>query len=267
MSDEITEVARQQGELWSAGGQNWAELAAPLLTPVWGACLDCARVTRGCRVLDIGCGSGEALALARLRGAEVAGIDPASDLLDIAQKRVPDADLRRGDMVNLPYEADSFDAAIIINTLMFADDRVKAIREARRVVTPDGRLAVAVWGEPDACEFRHVMKSMVDILPEPPAGDGPFALSAPGVLKGVLESAGVEPVEEREIPTPFTCMDEEHYLQSALSGGPGQAVLRQVDEETVTDALLEAGEKFVQDDGAYHFENTFRVIAAIPVDS
>lgn len=264
MSDEVTGAARQQGELWSAGGQNWAELAAPLLTPVWGGCLDCARVTRGSRVLDIGCGSGEALALARLRGAEVAGIDPASDLLDIAQERVPDADLRRGDMGNLPNKDDTFDAAIMINSLMFADDRVKAIREARRVLTPDGWLAVAVWGEPDACEFRHVMKSMVDVLPEPPAGDGPFALSAPGVLEEVLERAGVEPVEKREIPTPFTCMDEEHYLQSALSGGPGQAVLRQVDEETVVDALLEAGEKFVQEDGAYHFENTFRVIAAIP---
>ncbi|WP_331235406.1 class I SAM-dependent methyltransferase [Natronorarus salvus] len=267
MSDEITEIARQQGELWSEGGRNWAELAAPLLTPVWSACLNCARITRGCRILDIGCGSGEALTLARLRGAEVAGIDPASDLLGIAQERVPDADLRRGDMVDLPYEDDAFDAALIINSLMFAGDRIKAIREARRVLTPDGRLGVAVWGEPDACEFRHVMKSMVDVLPEPPAGDGPFALSAPGVLKKVLERAEVEPVEEREIPTRFTCMDEEHYLQSALSGGPGQTVLRQVDKETVVDALLEAGEKFVQEDGAYHFENTFRVIAAIPEDN
>lgn len=262
MSGQITRAAERQGELWSAAGQNWAELLAPTVSPVWGACLDLARVTRGTRVLDVGCGSGETLALARFRGGEVAGIDPAADLLEIARERLPDADLRRGDMEDLPYAEASFDAVVHVNSLMFGDDRGKAVREAGRVLTPDGRLAVAVWAEPKICEFRHALEALAGVLPEPPDGDGPFALSAPGVLEELLAESGFEPVEERRVPTPFTFADREHYLRAVLGTGPGQGVLGTVDEEIVTEALLEAGEEFVQSDGAYRFENTFRVLAA-----
>lgn len=262
MSEEVTEAAEQQGELWSAAGQNWAELLAPTVAPVWGACLDLARVTRGTRVLDVGCGSGETLALARFRGAEVVGIDPADELLRIAQDRLPDADFHRGDMEDLPFADDSFDAVVHVNSLMFGDDRVRAVHEAGRVLAPDGRLVVAVWAEPQICEFRHALKALAGILPEPPEGGGPFALSASRVLEGLLEESGFEPVEERRVQTPFTFVDRDHYLRAVLGTGPGQGALRQVDEETVTEALLEAGDEFVQDDGAYRFENTFRVVAA-----
>lgn len=266
MSEWLTDAAEKQGELWSAAGQNWAELLAPTVSPVWGACLDLARVTRGSRVLDVGCGSGETLTLARFRGAEVAGIDPADDLLKIAQERLPEGELRRGDMENLPYADSSFDAVVHVNSLMFGDDPNRAVREAGRVLTHDGRLAVAVWAEPEICEFRHALKALAGVLPEPPEGDGPFALSAPGVLEEILKGSGFEPVEERRVPTPFTFVDREHYLRAVLGTGPGQGVLRQVDEDTVTDALLDVGEGFVRDDGAYSFENTFRVVAATPRD-
>jgi hypothetical protein len=79
-------------------------------------------------------------------------------------------------------------------------------------------------------------------MPEPPAGDSPFALSEPGVLEKVIEDSGSEPVETRRLPAPFTFVDTDHYLRAVLGMAPGQSVLRQVDEETVTEALLAAGE-------------------------
>lgn len=262
MSEQFTETAQQQGELWSAAGQNWAELIAPTVGPVWSACLDLARVTRGSRVLDVGSGTGETLALARFRGAEVAGIDPAADLMEIARQRLPDADLRRGDMETLPFEDDSFDAVTYVNSLMYGEDRARALREGRRVLVPDGRLSVAVWAEPDACEFRHVMRALRDVLPDPPQGDGPFVLSAPGTLEDLLEASGLVSVEEREVSTPWTFVDREHYLKAIIGTGPGQGVLRQVDRETVTEALATAGEEFIEEDGSYHMDNNFRVVAA-----
>lgn len=266
MSEQFTEMAEQQGDLWSAAGQNWAERFAPLLAPVWAASHDLARVTAGTQLLDVGCGSGGALRMARLRGADVAGLDAAPDLLDIASDRLPHGEFRCGDMEHLPYEDGSFDAVTHINSIMYADDPARAIQEAGRVLSPDGRLAMAVWSDPEVCEFRHVMKALRGVLPTPPSGDGPFALSGSGALEAAMEAEGFEPVEAREVPTPFSFADQTHYLGAIQGTGPGQGVLQQVGLEAMTEALLEVGEQFVQDDGAYHLENTFRVVAAIPSD-
>lgn len=266
MSEHLPQAAEQQGELWSAAGRNWAELLAPTISPVWGATLDLARVTRGTRVLDLGCGSGETLKLAEFRGAEVAGLDVAADLLDIARERLPEADLRHGGMEHLPFADDSFEAVVFVNSLMFCDRPDRALREARRVLVPNGRLAVAVWAEPDRCAFRHPLQALASVLPEPPKGDGPFALSTSGALEALLAESGFEPVEKRRIPTPFTFADQEHYLRGVIGTGPGQGVLRQVGEETVIEALLEAGKPFIEEDGAYRFENTFRVVSATDHD-
>jgi SAM-dependent methyltransferase len=266
MSGQFTETAQQQGDLWSAAGQNWAEHFAPLLAPVWGACHDIARVTAGTRLLDVGCGSGGPLRMAQLRGADVAGLDAAADLLEIANDRLPHGELRCGDMEHLPYEDGSFDAVTHINSIMYADDPSRAIREARRVLVPDGRLAMAVWAEPERCEFRHIMEALGSLLPAPPEGDGPFTLAGPGALEEAMKANGFEPLEAREVPTPFTFADQAHYLRAIHGTGPGQGVRRHVGEETMTEALLEVGEQFLQDDGAYHLENTFRVVSAVPSD-
>ncbi|WP_121744190.1 class I SAM-dependent methyltransferase [Natronorubrum halophilum] len=264
MGEELSRSAKRRGELWSAAGDDWAELLAPTVSSIWGPVLDLARVTRGSRVLDVGCGSGDVLAQAQLRGATVSGVDLADSLLEIASDRLPEADLRLGDMMTLPFEDDAFDAVVSLNSLMFAGDPVEALREARRVLTPDGRLAVALWAEEEINEFRHVVRALVSVLPEPPAGDGPFALSEPGVLEEVISEAGFEPFETRCVPTPFTFVDREHYLGAVLGMAPGQSVLRQVDEEAVIEALLEAGEEFRRDDGSYRLENTFQAVGAIP---
>lgn len=266
MSSQLTETAQQQGSLWSAAGQDWADRFAPLFGPVWGACHDLARVTIGTRLLDVGCGCGGALTLARLRGAGVAGLDAALDLVEIAQQRLPGADLRRGDMEHLPYEDHAFDAVTLVNSIMYADDPGRAIREAGRVVAPDGRLAMAVWAEPEVCEFRHVMEALRAVLPEPPTGDGPFTLAGDGALEAVMEESGLDPVEVREVPVPFTFADQTHYLQAMYGTGPGQGVIRQVGQAAVREALMEVGERFRLDDGAYQLDNTFRVVAATPTD-
>lgn len=264
MSGQLTETARQQGDLWSAAGQGWAEGFAPLFTPLWLACHDLARVTAGTRLLDVGCGSGGALVLARFRGADVTGLDVAPDLLEVAAERLPDAELRCGDMEHLPYPDDAFDAVTHANSVIYAEDPARAIREARRVLTPNGRLAMAVWADPADCEFRHAMEALRALLPELPQGDGPFTLAGAGALEAEMESAGVEPVEVRTVPVPFTFADQAHYLRAIHGTGPAQGVKRQVDEAAVTEALIEVGERFRQDDGAYHMENTFRVVAATP---
>jgi hypothetical protein len=134
------------------------------------------------------------------------------------------------------------------------------------VLTPEGRLGVAVWTEEELNDFRFLVQALRSVLPEPPAGEGPFALSQPGAIEAVMEAGGFEPVEKRRVEAPFTFVDDEHYLRATLGMGPGQGILRQVDEETVTDALLEVGDRFRRDDGSYRFDNSFQVVGAVPKD-
>ena len=68
-------------------------------------------VDAGERLLDVACGSGLAVELARLRGARCAGIDASPRLVAIARYRNSDADIRVGDMHSLPWDDGEFDVA------------------------------------------------------------------------------------------------------------------------------------------------------------
>ena len=74
-------------------------------------CIIDSTSTRADRLLDVACGSGLAVELASVRGATCAGIDASARLLAVARDRAPDADLRVGDMCDLPWDDDTFDVA------------------------------------------------------------------------------------------------------------------------------------------------------------
>ena len=67
---------------------------------------------------------------------DVSGIDASEGLLEIARERVPEADLRLGDLQTLPYADDTFDLVTGFTSFFFADDMVAALREAGRVARP-----------------------------------------------------------------------------------------------------------------------------------
>ena len=60
-------------------------------------------------MLDIGCGVGAFLRLVADRGAQPFGLDASEALIELARERLPDADLRAGEMEALPYDDDTFD--------------------------------------------------------------------------------------------------------------------------------------------------------------
>ncbi|NEY37160.1 methyltransferase domain-containing protein, partial [Streptomyces sp. PRKS01-65] len=95
-------------------------------------------------VLDVACGSGLALELARARGATVSGIDASPRLVEIARDRLPGADIRAGDMAALPWDDDTFDAVTSFRGLWATTPA--AVAEARRVLRPGGRLSITTWG-------------------------------------------------------------------------------------------------------------------------
>src|ERR1700721_1175567 len=145
----VSAAAQVQRRLWGTDPRAWAELAEAHNQPLFEAVLDAARISPGTRLLDVGCGSGLTLVLAKARGARPSGLDISPGLLDVARDRLPDADLRAGDMEFLPFGDAAFDAVTGVNAFQFAGDPRNALREAARVTRPGGRVVASLFAAPE----------------------------------------------------------------------------------------------------------------------
>jgi SAM-dependent methyltransferase len=96
----------------------------------------------GKRVLDIGCGTGAALAvLAREFRCTVAGVDPTPGMLAVARRKLPTADIQQGIAEALPFADRAFDAALMMTVVQHVDRR-RAFPEALRVLANGGRFLI-----------------------------------------------------------------------------------------------------------------------------
>jgi demethylmenaquinone methyltransferase / 2-methoxy-6-polyprenyl-1,4-benzoquinol methylase len=101
-----------------------------------------AVVRPGDRVLDAACGTGDLAIIAAKHGAHVTGLDFSEQMLARARRKAPELEWLRGDLLQLPFPDESFDAATIGFGIRNVDDLQRGIGELRRVLTPGGRLAI-----------------------------------------------------------------------------------------------------------------------------
>ena len=118
----------------------------PTLLPVAREVVRRAQLLPSERVLDVGTGTGIAAAAAVGDGRRVVGLDAAPGMLDVARRDHPTIEFIEADMMSMPFPDGSFDVVISAHALLFADDRVAALREMRRVTAPGGRLSLSVPG-------------------------------------------------------------------------------------------------------------------------
>src|SRR4249920_2367164 len=133
-------------------------------------------VTAGMKVLDLGCGDGTtALPAARL-GADVLGVDIASNLVAAGNKRAQAEGLKNcrfqeGDATNLNDLADqSFDLVVSIFGAMFAPKPFDVAREMVRVTRPGGRIVMGNWIPNDPTLVAQILKISSSYSPPPPEG-------------------------------------------------------------------------------------------------
>jgi SAM-dependent methyltransferase len=98
----------------------------------------------GSATLEIGCGEGRVARDLAARGHRVTGVDAAPTLLEAAAEADPDGRYLLADAAQLPFEDESFDLVVAYNSLMDVQDMPGAVREAARVLRPQGRLCVCV---------------------------------------------------------------------------------------------------------------------------
>jgi demethylmenaquinone methyltransferase / 2-methoxy-6-polyprenyl-1,4-benzoquinol methylase len=101
-----------------------------------------AVVCAGDSVLDACCGTGDlAIACARA-GGRVTGVDFAERMLEYAQRKAPQLEWVRADLLSLPFSDGSFDAATVGFGVRNVDDLERALAELRRVLRQGGRLGI-----------------------------------------------------------------------------------------------------------------------------
>ena len=253
----------KNSRIWSARAQDWAELQEPIHRPQYEAVLRRTSVGTGTRYLDIGCGSGLAASLAAAHGANVAGIDASQKLLDIAKMRVPAGDFRQSDLETLPFPDGSFDVVTGFNSFQYAANAVDALEEARRVLAPDGTVAIVTWGQPEGMEAAELLAALTPLLPPaPPGSPGPFALSEEAALRGFAKSADLRPTELFDIDCPFIYPDVATGVRALCSGGGSVAVGEMVGDEAAAEAYRAALLRYEQPDGSVRVGASFRCLLA-----
>src|SRR5690349_12569336 len=133
-------------------------------------------ITKGLKVLDLGCGDGTtALPAARL-GAEVLGVDIARNLVEAGDKRAKEAGLancrlQEGDASNLHELKDhTFDLVVSIFGAMFAPKPFDVAKEMVRVTRPGGRIVMGNWIPNDPTLVAQILKISSAYSPPPPEG-------------------------------------------------------------------------------------------------
>ena len=153
-------------------------------------------VRAGQRVLDVGCGPGALSAhLVRLLGAgAVSAADPSETFVAAARQRLPGVDVRLAVAERLPFDNDSFDAALAQLVVHFMDDPVAGLAEMARVTRSGGAVAACVWdhgggGSPLAAFWRAV--SELDTGARDESG---LAGAREGHLAELLSAAGLRDI-------------------------------------------------------------------------
>ena len=251
-------TAALNAQVWGPGVEDWATIQEPQSAGMYPAILDALALPNGAALLDIGCGTGVFSGTAKDRGLRVVGIDASEAFVERAKRRVDGAMFVMGEMEELPFPDEAFDAAVGCNSFQYAASPVNAIREARRVVKFGGSVAIAVWGPAERCEAASHIKAIGTLLPPPPPGaPGPFALSNSDALQNLLRDAGLHPEGVREVDVAWQYRDEEQMLRGMMSAGPAIRARTHAGEDATREALRQAIAPYRQSDGAFRMKNVF----------
>ncbi len=133
-------------------------------------------IKKGMKILDLGCGDGTTALPAAKLGAEVVGVDIASNLVEAGNRRAKEMNLTNcrfveGDATNLhQLEKQSFDLVVSIFGAMFAPRPHDVAKETVRVSRPGGRIVMGNWIPNDPTLVAQILKISSAYTPPPPEG-------------------------------------------------------------------------------------------------
>jgi ubiquinone/menaquinone biosynthesis C-methylase UbiE len=258
---EMSTSARRWGALWGDRPRAWA-ISEEQQTRTYEAALRRVRIGGGERVLDVGCATGVFLRMCADRGAVVSGLDAAESLLALARERVPEADLRLGDLESLPYGDDTFDVVTGFTSFFFADDIVAALREAGRVARPGAPVVVQVFGRPEHCALEAMKEAVALFRPAPPPDAPREQYWRPGVVEELAPLAGLDVERSFDTTWAYSYASDDALTDAMLAAGGAGAVAGPEREPEMRAAILRGLAGCRQPDGSYSVANEWRTVIA-----
>ena len=201
--DDPNVVTQVERETWNRAAATYIDSCAELTKHAVPILIDACRLTRESRAIDIACGPGHITNLIAQTGASVIGVDLASEMITLARQRYPALTFEEAHVEQLPFDADTFDAALVNFAIHhFARPEV-ACAEIRRVLKPGGRFVFAApiqqYGFGAFIEGINAHHTLDD-LPH-----GPIYLGADqAVYETLLRSSGFSEFETNVVNCPYT---------------------------------------------------------------
>lgn len=266
--------------VWDAVAEGWDrhhEVLTAHTQPVTRRLLEVAAVQPGDVALELAAGlGGLSSALAQLvsLSGRVIGTDLSPEMVKLADQRAVDVDnlsFQVLDAQHLEFADASIDVIVCKMGLMLFADPVAAVRACRRVLRPDGRLAVATWGPAERNLWITTFGAAMLTHGHQPPGDatqsgGIFSLSDPDRLGDLLASAGFADVTVETIDAPQTFAAFDHYWQHVSeTSGPLTVILQGLPSDEVDAIRATCGEYAAHlraEDGTYTFPGHALVAAA-----
>ncbi len=232
---------------------------------------DAANIQPGQRVLDVACGTGvlsREVASRVTPSGYVVGLDPNPGMLAVAEGLTPEIDWKRGVAESLPFPDKSFDTVVSQFGLMFFSDRHQAVREMLRVLSPGGRLVVAVWDSLTNIPAYAASVALLDQLAGRQAADAlsaPFVLGDPQTLTRLFTDAGASSIDITTHPGTARFPSISVMMEADLRGWlPVMGVV--LTEEQIGQILDKAEDllgSYVTSEGEAVFESPAHVVTSV----
>ncbi|OAQ51673.1 methyltransferase type 11 [Natrinema mahii] len=237
MEDPTDADDRSARHVWSAGRY---PAMAPNMLPAIARLVNAAGIDPGNRVLDVGCGTGNAALTARRAGADVVGLDLAPEMLELARDNAAlaghdDIGWLVGDAETLPVPDDAFDVVLSNFGHVFAPDSTRAGAELRRVTRSGGRVCFTAWSPTGV--VGDLTAVLTDHVTAPPSD--PWAHLEWGEPDVVRERfADVADLSFQRRLLEFRYATPRHFWREfAEESGPLSPVLRRMDDDDARAAL------------------------------
>ena len=236
--EEHRRTIREIADAVAPGWERRRELIETTAAPVREWMLRELAPQPGQTLLELACGAGDSgfdAAVLTGDGGRLISSDISPVMLDVARRRgaergVLNVDYRVLDLERIDLGDDTVDGVLCRYAYMLVADPAAAFAETRRVLRPGGRVVLAVWGAPERNPFFAALgMSLVRAghVPPDPTAPGPFSLSDPERVRGLLMGAGFADVRTEEVTTHFTFPDvDECVAIHADASGPMALVLR-----------------------------------------